>query len=108
MTASVRIDDESFERLKQLAEEEDRPMTRIVRAAIDAYDQVKLAKVAKRPSGGTIERTKKGPISPKVQVEGPVLADIAETPKKGCPHPKEERQVHTWGTRCGVCGAILK
>lgn len=104
MTASVRIDDESFDRLKQLSEDEDRPMTRIVRAAIDAYDQLKLAKATQ----GTAERTKKAPESSKTQVESPSEEDIAAAEMADCAHPKETLRKLTWGTLCGLCGTVVK
>lgn len=104
MTASVRIDDESFDRLKQLSEDEDRPMTRIVRAAIDAYDQLKLAKATQ----GTIERTKKAPESPKSLVPPPSEEDIAAAAETDCTHPKETLRKLSWGTLCGLCGTVLK
>lgn len=104
MTASVRIDDESFDRLKQLAEDEDRPMTRIVRAAIDAYDQQKLAKATSTVShgAGTGGKPAKAPVPSLSQAE----IDAAE--KTDCTHPKETLRKLAWGTLCGKCGTVVK
>lgn len=91
----VRVDNDTYDTLRQLAEDEDRPMTRIVRSAVDVYEQSKLAR-AVRPTGGDGNA-----LTP----ANPVTVEPVST---HCPHPKDRQRVLAWGTLCGLCGAKVR
>ena len=78
----IRVKEADAERIRQLAETEDRPMTAIVSRALDAYA---------------------GPAA--------VSAPTPEPRPTGCSHPKAAREFKGYMTRCdpakGGCGAKL-
>lgn len=102
---SVRIDEETYDRLHQLAEDEDRPMSRIVANGVDVYEQHKLAKIS-RPASPTTFRGDGEPANADIASgEGsPPAASAPQCP----PHPESERKVRSWGAVCGKCGTVLR
>ncbi len=101
MSSSVRVDDDTKDRLNQIAEDEDRPMSRIVANALDVYEQMKLAKIS-RPvpllEGKAASDT--GGMGAPVENAAPVASV--------CPHPDSERKVRSWGAICGACGTVMR
>lgn len=99
----MRVDDDGYEVLQRLAADEDRPMSRILGAAIGLYDEHRLAQAAQataRASGATGR-----------QILSDVAARIAApdpAPSVCPPHPKEKLQQHAWGTVCGACGVKIR
>lgn len=96
----VRVDDDTFELVKTIAEDEDRPMTRVVRSSVEMYDQVRLAKATvPSTSGGQVPdiTTSQVPDHPESE---PSIAD--------CLHPKARQRKLSWGTVCRDCGTVLK
>lgn len=109
---SIRVDDETFDRLHALAEEEDRPMSRIVRGSVELYDQVKLAKATKRPEIDRVpDQGPGGESAPDMTGTGELGGSDLRSPQEPgrCPpHPKDRLRKLTWGTLCGLCGAVVK
>jgi hypothetical protein len=94
MSHSVRLDDESYETLTDYARREDRPLARVLRAAVAAYQP-----------GVVLERAGASPAPPRVP--GVVAARRQDEREQSCGHPRGERKQLKWGTVCGACGAKL-
>jgi hypothetical protein len=89
---SVRVDDDSYRLLVQHSRAEDRPISRVLRAAVAAYQPTS---VLDERAGATPR-----PLPP------PGLTTVGMQAE--CPHPDETRRVLKWGTVCGRCGGVLR
>ena len=94
MSRSVRVDDDCYEALSRFAATEDRPISRVLRAAIAAYQP-----------GVLLERAGASPAP--APVPGVVAAARQAEREQACAHPRDARRQLTWGTVCGACGAKL-
>jgi hypothetical protein len=92
---SVRIGDDTYRQLIDLSRTLDRPISRVIRAAVDAYQPAPIPTLVEERAGAS-----KKPWAP----PGP----SAESVRHECPHPPERRKTLRWGTVCGVCGTVLR
>lgn len=89
---SVRIDDDSYRLLVEYSRDEDRPMSRVLKAAMHQY----------RPGDVLDERAGASPKPP--PPPGPATVGMQHE----CGHPAEHRRVLKWGTVCGRCGGVVR
>jgi hypothetical protein len=87
---SVRIDDDSYRILVEVARAEDRPITWVLREVVAAFNP------------GFLERAGASPKPPSAP-PGPTAAAM----QAKCSHPGERLRVMKWGVVCERCGAVV-
>ena len=85
---SVKVPQELFEAVEERAGSEDRPVSWVVRRALEEFLGVEVALPARKERVRRVERHVEAPRVPAAEV---------------CPHPADRRRVMSWGTLCEAC-----
>lgn len=97
---SVRVDDDSYRRLIDYSRREDRPISRVLRAAVEAYEP-RLPRDPDEGYRGPYERAGAS-AKPSWSPPGPT----AEVMRRECPHDRTRKL--KWGTVCASCGTVVR